>query len=69
MGLLSYLAHWQQRYQARLQQIHIQSQEENRRRAEELEARLADNSRQQRAIDVLRSALITLEAPPTPGRE
>ena len=64
MGLLSYLAHWQQRYQAWLQQIHIRSQEENRRRAEELEARLADNSRQQRAIDVLRSALITLEAPP-----
>ena len=69
MGLLSYLAHWQQRYQARLQQIHIRSQEENRRRTEELEARLADNSRRQRAIDVLRSALITLEAPPTPGRE
>ena len=78
MGLLCYLATHSRQYGSRegeLQRLigedvaasHQQAIGHRNDRIRELEGQLTNNRAQHRAIEVLRSALATLEAPPTPG--
>ena len=78
MGLLCYLATHHRQYGSRegeLQRLigedvaasHQQAIGHRNDRIRELEGQLTNNRAQHRVIEVLRSALVTLEAPPTPG--